>query len=259
MSTADRLDTSLADGLAGLKATIEKARNTIKEENEKADAIEKENAKAHNMLCRVLGKQQGIISRRTNTEEKLEKTEGKLQDMEARVREKEQFLKESKEHYDRLKIIPASPEAIAQAESELSQKKEIYQKNRERFLELKSKKLELEQKYDLTEWGTADTLRRLEALQLELEYNLVEEGQRSEACKASVDLAFKTEKSCLDLQRGLDAVMKRKEVASRKVYYLESQITRTEDSVEAIYLERRKMEATIRGLLLRLKDQHKDM
>ena len=77
-------------------------------------------------------------------------------------------------------------------------------------------------------------------------------------CKESIDSAFKTEKSCLDLQRGLDAVMKRKEIATKKINELESQINRSEDSLEATNFERRRIEATIREVLLSAKDQYKD-
>lgn len=53
--------------------------------------------------------------------------------------------------------------------------------------------------------------------------------------------------------------MKRKEMATKRINDLESQITRSEDSLEATNFDRRRIEATIRELLLSAKEQYKDM
>jgi len=259
MATSDRLDSSLAGGLSGLRAHMDKMRASIQEANAKADAIEKERADAHHILCRVVGKQQAIKQKITNTEENIEKKEKRVKETEVRVLEKEKFVKDSREFAESLKIITPNEGVITQKENELHEYKEIYHKNYERYQKAKAQKIELEQKYEHVEARTAEIERKLNSLKLELEYNLVEEGRRSEGCKESIDSAFRTEKSCLDLQRGLDAVMKRKEISTKKINDLESQISRVEDSLETTNFERRRIEATIRELLLSAKEQYKDM
>lgn len=131
MATSDRLDSSLAGGLSGLKAHMDKIRNTINEQNTKADQIEKEKENAHMMLCRVMGKQQAIKDKILATEERLEKKEQRLKETEGRVLEKEKFVKDSRDFTETLKVITPSENALALKEEELAQYKGIYHKNYE--------------------------------------------------------------------------------------------------------------------------------
>jgi len=258
MSTADKIDMSLSGGLSGLRTHMKKMQETIKATNEKADTMEKEREAAHNNYCRVVGRQQAIKQKILDTEANMEKTEKRMKETEARLQEKEQFLKESKVFANSLKIVSPSENAVVEKEEQVNVYKNTYHQNYERYQKAKAKKIDLEQRFEITENKSQEITRKLNALKLELEYNLVEEGRRSEGCKESIDSAFKTEKSCLDLQRGLDAVMKRKEIATRKINELESNMTRSEDSLEATNFERRRIEATIREILLNAKDQYKE-
>ena len=63
-------------------------------------------------------------------------------------------------------------------------------------------------------------------------------------------MAFNTEKSCKDLQRGMEVIFRRKTDATRKMNDLELRIRKTEDAYEAIGFERRRIEAAIREILL---------
>jgi len=259
MATSDRLDSSLAGGLSGLREHMKKVNESIKAANAKADAIEKERVEAHHMLCRVVGKQQAIKQKITNIEETIEKKEKRIKETLIRVLEKEQFVKDSKEFTDSLKVIAPNEGVIAETENRLQVYKETYHKNYEKYQKARAIKIDLEQRNEMVETKTAEIERKLKSLQLELEYNLVEEGRRSEGCKESIDSAFKTEKSCLDLERGLDAVMKRKDVSTKKINDLECKINSTEETLDATKFERRRIEATIRELLLSAKEQYKDI
>lgn len=256
MATAAAIDKSLAGGISGLRQHMEKMRDAIKQANEKADALEKEKEGANQTLCRIIGKQQAIKDKIESTENEILKTEKRVKDIEGRLSEKELFLKESGEYNNSLKIVAVNEGLIEEKEQQVSMYTDMYNQNYEKYQQTKTKKIDLEQKFEITENRCQDIERRLNALKLELEYNLVEEGRRSEGCKDSIDAAFKTEKSCLDLQRGLDVVMKRKEIATKKINDLESQINRSEDSLEATNFERRRIEATIREVLLSAKAQY---
>lgn len=179
--------------------------------------------------------------------------------MTLRAGEKEKFLAESRTFNVSLQVVAADEGAVEAKETELRTHKTLYNQNYERYQHNKARKIELEQQFELVECKSQEMERRLGALKLELEYNLVEEGRRSEGCKDSIDAAFRTEKSCLDLQRGLDVVMKRKEKATKKINELESQINRHEETMEATNFERRRIEATIRELLLSAKSQYSDI
>ena len=259
MATAAALDKSIAGGISGLRQHMDKMRETIKEHNAKAEELEKAKLDAYHGLCRTTGKQQALKQRIEETEEEIEKVEKRRKELELRAGEKEQFLNESRTFNKSLKVVALDEGAVESTEEQLRLHKETYSKNYERYQVNKTKKIDLEQKFELVECKSQEIERRLNALKLELEYNLVEEGRRSEGCKDSIDAAFRTEKSCLDLQRGLDVVMKRKEKATKRINELEAQINRSEETMEATNFERRRIEATIREVLLSAKSQYSDL
>jgi len=238
---------------------MQKMRDAIKEMNEKAEVMEKSKVETYHTLCRTTGKQHALKQRIEDTEEEIEKVEKRKKEMEHRAGEKELFLKESRDFNTSLQVVACDEGAVETKEAELRLHKDLYNKNYERYQLNKAKKIELEQKFELVECKSQEMERRLNALKLELEYNLVEEGRRSEGCKDSIDAAFRTEKSYLDLQRGLDVVMKRKEKATKRINELEAQINRSEETLETTNFERRRIEATIREVLLSAKSQYSDL
>lgn len=237
-------------GIIGVKEKMTKMREAIKEENEKADSLERENAEAKRKLCKALGEQQGVKQNIEKAKNDMERLGGKMKYIESRVTEKEEFVRESKGFNDSLKIAAVREEEIEEAKKKVKIYTDAYNKNQKEYATSKRTKMNLEQRYETIEYKRHDLERRLNALTIELEYNLVEEGRKSQVNKYTTETAFKAEKGCLDLQRKMDVVMKRKGDASKKVIQLESQVHKLEDSLEAMNFERRKTEAMIREILL---------
>lgn len=75
-------------------------------------------------------------------------------------------------------------------------------------------------------------------------------------CKDAIDAAFRSEKQCIELQRGLDAIMKRKDIATSKINKLEKEVNGKESAFDTLRFERKKNESTIKEMLIHLKSQH---
>lgn len=74
-------------------------------------------------------------------------------------------------------------------------------------------------------------------------------------CKDAIDAAFRAEKTCIELQRGLDVIMKRKDTATKQINKLEKEVKTKEDAIDTLRFERKKNEATIKEMLIHLKSQ----
>jgi len=253
MATAARLEHTLSGGISSIKDHMKQMQSSIKEHKEKADRNEAAVEKAKHVYLKAYGRQQAMREKRTDTEEKLEKSEEKLKEITRRVQEKETFLEESRKFNKNLKNVVPEEGEVAEMEAKLKVLKEAYNKNYERYQRARNLKIELEQKVELAESHSHEKVTRMKAMKLELEYNLIEEGRRTEGCKGAIDSAFKSEKSCLDLQHGLDDIVKRKDVATQAINGLESKISKVESSLDTINFDRRRTEATIKEILLNIK------
>ena len=171
-------------------------------------------------------------------------------DVEHRALEREEFVNRSKESAGRVHIVVLDEDEVAAKQRELEEKKETLKNNQARLEDAEGRKNELDKKNEELEGMLADFERTLHKLKIELEYNTIEESRRSKTSKASIEMAFNTEKGCKDLQRGLDVIMKRKAEATQKMNDFELRIHKTEDAYEAVAFERRRIEAAIREILL---------
>lgn len=258
MSTAAKLDTNVSGGVSSIKAHLKGLQAQIKAINEARDRTEQENEKAKLVFLKAYGRQQKLRENMTETEERIDKTEEKIKEIKKRMNEKEQFLEESQKFNRSLKSVAPDANVVNEVEERLHKYKELYSQNYERYQKARNVKIELEQKVELVETKSQDAKRRLVALQTELEYNKLEEGRRQEGCKSAIDNAFKSEKNYLDLQRNLDVVMKRREEGLKKMNALESKVAKTEDEIDTLNFDRRRIEATIREILSGIKNQSKN-
>lgn len=258
MATAAALDQVVAGGVKGLRERIKKLQEAIARENEKAEALEKERDALDQILARVVGKQETLKARIEDTMVDLDKSNKKADEMEWRALEKERFVRDSNELNERMKIVALDEALVAEKESELAKSTELYQENFQRTKSARAAKSDLEKRFDEIEGATMENEWRLKSLKTELEYNLIEEERRSVVCKRAEDAAFQVKNACTDLERGLDGIMNRQDIALRKLNDLESRLCKTEDTLEATNFERRKLEATIRDILLNARDMYKD-
>jgi len=250
MSTGDRIDGALSGGVAGLKKKMKELRERIAVENGKAEVWEKEYAETAEHLAQQVERIGDMKYKCEDLVEEIEKREKKLPDIEHRVREREEFVAKSLEAAGRVVIEEVDEDLIALKQKELEERQATYKQNAAALQEIEARKQELVTKSEESEATLAEYARTLHKLKIELEYNLIEEQRRSKTSKASVEMAFNTEKSCLDLQRGLDVIMKRKTEATRRLNEYELRIHKTEDAYEALNFERRRIEAAIREILL---------
>jgi len=250
MTTADVVDNSVSAGIKRMKRKMVKMKEEIAEHNQKADRMEKELFAARTHLLGVYTTGQNGKDRMEEIRDELEHNEKKFLELEHRVLEREEFVKRSRESAGRINIVTVDEQLLAQTQQEYEEKKQEYNANMERLQLAETKKKDLDQRHEELEWTNADHERALHKLKIELEYNLLEEERRSKTSRDIVEAAFAVEKSCTDLQRGLDVIMRRKGEATRKLNEYELRIHKTEDAYEAVSFERRRIEAAIREILL---------
>jgi len=257
MATSYKLEVSVKGGMSGIKQAMMQMKETIKETEGKATRVERERDQARTAYQRAYNKQKNMRDKMVELEEDLRKSEEKKKDVQRRLNEKELFLTEAaKFHSELIQSTPGEGEVETVAK-QLKIMKTIYAKNFDRCQHARNKKIELEQRVEFAEIKAQDATRRLQSLNTELEYNQVEESRRTNGCKDAIDAAFKTEKDCLSLEKGLSIIMKRKEIATQKINTLEGKISKAENSIDTINFDRRRIEATVREILINVKKQNK--
>jgi chromosome segregation ATPase len=250
MSTGAAIDGAVSSGVAGLRRKMKELRERIATENEKAEKAETENMAKMQHLGSQVGKYESMKYRCEDMVEDIEKFEKKFLDVEHRTLEREEFVRQSKESAGRVHIVVLDEDEVAAKQKELDEKTQQLKKNQALLQDAEARKNEVEKKSEEYDGMLADFERTLHKLKIELEYNTIEENRRSKTSKASIEMAFNTEKACKDLQRGLDVIMRRKSEATRKTNDLELRIHKAEDAYEAVAFERRRIEAAIREILL---------
>ncbi|XP_004206681.1 uncharacterized protein LOC101239124 [Hydra vulgaris] len=255
MSTSARLDAGLASGVKGIKEHMKTMQANIKELNEKSDSLEKQELELKKTIQMNYQKKMSLRDQISEKEETLRKCLEKLKEFSKRMEEKLVFLEESKKFHNSLVSVTPDVGMVAELEKRLKIYKDIYGVNLTKYQKARDHKSSLEEKLEIIEGKVHEKKKRVEKLQTELEYNRIEEERRAKGCVEAIDSAFKSEKTCVDLEKNLEAMMLRKEEANRKVNVLEQKVTKAETNIETLNCDRRKMETTLKEYLLIIKDK----
>ena len=129
MSTSARLDTSLANGISGIKEHMKVMQGNIKELNDKADGFEKQTLEVKKISQMNYQKRMNFRDQISEKEEELRKCLEKLKDISKRVEERSLFLEESKKFHISLKSVTPEEGRVAELEERLKVYKDIYGKN----------------------------------------------------------------------------------------------------------------------------------
>jgi len=250
MATALNFEGEVAQSVAGVKKKMAEIKMRLQVEEENAVRMESEYAEKSVHLAKMLEDQEEMKYRVEDLMAEVENREKKMIDIEHRVLEREEFVRVSKEAAERVVIVTLDEDEVAAKQQELEEKTETYRQNAEKLKNMEARRKELDSRHEDLEAKHADLERTLHRLKVDLEYNTLEEQRRSKTSAAAVEMAFNTEKSCKDLERGMEVIWKRQGEATRRLNDLELRIHKVDDAYDAVSFERRRIEAAIREILL---------
>merc|ERR1719234_1894256 len=221
----------------------------IQLKNLKSKSQEEETVRLKEAYKAAVQKQNGMRRTIYELEDKQEVLDRDVKEIARRLYEKEEYLRE-------LSLFKPgnSIEEAEKMDQKLTETKQLYKENFDKFNKARQKKFALETKQDMIECTMRAVESKINALNSELHHLKLENERKAEGSRRSAENALMHSSGFQKLEQDIESMNQRMMGASQRMNSLTMQVSNKETEIRSTRFNRMDMENTIKNILRKVKE-----
>lgn len=242
-------DRSIGGGVELMKERMREMGKNIQLKNLKSKSQEEETVRLKEAYKAAVQKQNGMRRTIYESEDKQEVLDRDVKEIARRLYEKEEYLRE-------LSLFKPgnSIEEAEKMDQKLTETKQLYKENFDKFNKARQKKFALETKQDMIECTLRAVDSKINALNSELHHLNMENERKVEGSRRSAENALLHSSGFQKLEQDIESMNQRMMGASSRMNSLTMQVSNKETEIRSIRFNRMDMENTIKNILRKVKE-----
>jgi len=242
-------DRSIGGGVELMKERMREMGKNIMLKNKKSQGQEEETARLKEAYKTAIQKQNQMRRTIYEHEDKQEVLDRDIKEIQRRLYEKGEYLRE-------LSMFKPgnSIEEAEKMDQKLSETKQMYKENFDKFNKARQKKFALETKQDMIECTMRAVESKINALNSELHHLKLENERKAEGSRRSAENALLHSSGFQKLEQDIESMNQRMVGASQRMNSLTMQVSNKETEIRSTRFNRMDMENTIKNILRKVKE-----
>jgi len=242
-------DRSIGGGVELMKERMREMGKNIQLKNLKSKSQEEETVRLKEAYKAAVQKQNGMRRTIYELEDKQEVLDRDVKEIARRLYEKEEYLRE-------LSLFKPgnSIEEAEKMDQKLTETKQLYKENFDKFNKARQKKFALETKQDMIECTLRAVDSKINALNSELHHLNMENERKVEGSRRSAENALLHSSGFQKLEQDIESMNQRMMGASSRMNSLTMQVSNKETEIRSTRFNRMDMENTIKNILRKVKE-----